>query len=809
MASRSPVWLASVSAAWHDVGMGTLRTAAGTRLPRHIARLRRLAAVLSGVLAVLAVGPASAAPHLDREREARWVPVGKAAKVLARGTFSSDESGIRLTAAAPERQSFWLLDGPSLGDGFLRFRLEGSRPRHVGLLVRASSKDGDARHVDGYQLAVRSGGLAWMRRDGGVLRELGAESRIRRLDRYGSLEIAIWMVGGHLVAEAFDGSSLRSLGSVSVSDRTYASGGAGWMLFARADAAVRLTAVWATSAASSGVGGAGAGSKDGGKAQGADAGVGPAGPYRFASLAKKRLATLPNELRRRLRVLEPVRGALDRVVVRTDRLTYERLWRLDVVSDALGVDTPFRYLAPQRLASPQVASRAVGLDGHYFGPEALEIALRALAARSPRAQLVAIGGSRQGRTLWALRIGGDPRRPAVLINGAHHGDELVSVTQTLDVATTLLDAAELDPELAAWARRLDIWIVPMVNPDGIETFIERSTYAGRKNGRDVDGDGVVAVDEGVDLNRNYPFRWGALGEVGSSTDPRSMYFRGDAPGSEPETQAVMRLVEATRPVASISYHTWGTVVLWPYTTDDVIDRDAELVRGVADAVAKAAPRQPNRRRFRTLKKIYPVDGVDQDWMRAATGAVALLIEGPGHNPRSESRLRAEVAAVRPTWRALLQRVAEGPIVRGKLRREGGAPAAVEVHIGPEDGRAERWPARCSDGRFARLLPESGRARLRLGAGAEAVEVNVQGAARVDRVVPANVTALGDCAVPGLCSVDARCLAGRGGTCVQPGPGRFCWIDGACVAATPEAPGCACRPDRDPMHRTTAAGGRCS
>lgn len=739
--------------------------------------------------------PAAAAPHLDPARETRWVPIAEGARTLARGTFVADAQGVALRAPAPERQSTWLLEGPTLGDGFLRVRLEGARPKHVGVLVRARARGGDARRVDGYHLAIRSDGIVWMRRDGGVLRELGASTTIRRLSKRRSLEVAVWLVGEHLVAEVFDGNSLASLGSVSVSDRAYASGGVGWMLFARTAPAVRLAAVWATPAT-----GPAPAPRTGAQAA-------PAGPYRFFALAKARVAGLPAELRRRMRLLEPVREASGKVLVRADRLTYERLWRLRVAQEAQELDTPFRYLAPERMASPQAAGRAVGLDGYYYDSASLEIALRALAARSPRATLVPIGGSRAGRTLWALRIGGDDRRPAVLLNGAHHGDELVSVTQTLDAAARILDAEAQDPELAGWTRRLDLWIVPLVNPDGVDTFVHRSTYAGRKNGRDSDGDGAVDVDEGVDLNRNYPFRWGALGEVGSSPDPRSMYYRGDIPGSEPETQAMMRLVEAIRPVASISYHTWGTVVLWPYTTAGVPDRDAALLQGVADRVAKAAPRQPNGRRFRVLENIYPVDGVDQDWFRAATGAVALLVEGPGHNPRSERRLRAEIEAVRPTWRSLLQRVAEGPIVRGRLRRADGKPASASVHVIGDAHGDERWPARCRDGRFARLLPEEGAATVVIGEGETAVRVAARGGGRVDRVLPDGIADLGDCPRAELCSVDARCLAARGG-CVAPGPGRFCWIDGGCMDAAPDTAGCACRPDRDPMHRTMPDGRRC-
>ena len=46
--------------------------------------------------------------------------------------------------------------------------------------------------------------------------------------------------------------------------------------------------------------------------------------------------------------------------------------------------------------------------------------------------------------------------------------------------------------------------------------------------------------DGVDLNRNFAYRWGWDNE-GSSPDPSSQTYRGPAPNSEPETRALDRL----------------------------------------------------------------------------------------------------------------------------------------------------------------------------------------------------------------------------------------------------------------------------
>lgn len=57
----------------------------------------------------------------------------------------------------------------------------------------------------------------------------------------------------------------------------------------------------------------------------------------------------------------------------------------------------------------------------------------------------------------------------------------------------------------------------------------------RKN-RNIDSQ-CNPLNGGVDLNRNYGYKWG-LDNEGSNPDPCSQSYRGKAPFSEPETQAM-------------------------------------------------------------------------------------------------------------------------------------------------------------------------------------------------------------------------------------------------------------------------------
>lgn len=126
------------------------------------------------------------------------------------------------------------------------------------------------------------------------------------------------------------------------------------------------------------------------------------------------------------------------------------------------------------------------------------------------------GRSVQGRPLHLVTIG-EPNAPVrVLVVGVIHGNE----TAGLGVVARLRSLPPIDG--------VRLLIVPSVNPDG------------RRGG-------TRGNATGVDLNRNFPYRWRSI--------PRgSRYYSGPRPLSEPESRAVRRLILRERPTLSIWYH---------------------------------------------------------------------------------------------------------------------------------------------------------------------------------------------------------------------------------------------------------------
>ncbi len=184
--------------------------------------------------------------------------------------------------------------------------------------------------------------------------------------------------------------------------------------------------------------------------------------------------------------------------------------------------------------------------------------------------------------------------PLILVGGVH-GDEPSSVE-------VVLDLVERWPEGAA-----PTWVVPALNPDGIAT--------GRKNS---------ARD--VDLNRNFPAR-------NFSSAHRPGYAPGEGPASEPETQALVELVDRCSP--------WGVVAVHaPFACINYDGPAASWAEAVAGACGWPARADIG----------YPTPGSLGSWLGVDLGLPVLTIELPA-GPLAAFRdpaLRAVGAAV--AWR---------------------------------------------------------------------------------------------------------------------------------------------------------------
>ena len=268
-------------------------------------------------------------------------------------------------------------------------------------------------------------------------------------------------------------------------------------------------------------------------------------------------------------VLAVYRGEVDAATVAADRRPRRRPPRAAARAGG-GHGRPLRRRGDPLGASRRRASRAPaaswrrrrrrrhagrrrspsGVFRPYSGPGGIQEELVAQAAAYPRiAELQVIGqtvqrpGHHRRAGHPATRAGprtAGARRPST--SAAQHAREWITPEMVRRLLDHILTGYGTDPDDHR-ARRTTTSCGSSRSPTPTATTSRSRTghRLWRKNLRDNDGDGVITPGDGVDLNRNYPTRWGYDNE-GSSPNPTSDTYRGPAPASEPETQAHRRAV---------------------------------------------------------------------------------------------------------------------------------------------------------------------------------------------------------------------------------------------------------------------------
>jgi hypothetical protein len=153
-----------------------------------------------------------------------------------------------------------------------------------------------------------------------------------------------------------------------------------------------------------------------------------------------------------------------------------------------------------------------------------------------------------------------------------------------------LERYATDAAIQRVVDKSELWFVLVANPDGYDYTFTEGNRLWRKNLRDNDGDGVITGLDGVDPNRNFPYRWGYDNE-GSSPSFGSETYRGTAPASEPETLALDGLMRRIGFAFQINYHSAAELLLygvgWQVATPTPDDLLYETLAG--DDVNPAVP----------------------------------------------------------------------------------------------------------------------------------------------------------------------------------------------------------------------------
>lgn len=261
----------------------------------------------------------------------------------------------------------------------------------------------------------------------------------------------------------------------------------------------------------------------------------------------------------------------------------------------------------------------------YHSAATLEQDMRELAEKHAEiAEFREIGRSVQDRPIVALRLGvRNASTTKLAFMGCHHAREWLAVEVPYLLAGFLLEESGTEP-VATWLSTSEIWVVPMVNPDGHE-HTRTADRLWRKNRRP-NADGSV----GVDPNRNYGYMWGTLNVNTSSHVPSDDTYVGPRAFSEPETRAVRDLIARELFSGVITYHSYSQLILYPwgYTSAPVGDLpDRARMKSLAEKMsARIAAVHGATYVAQRSSQLYPTAGDTTDWTYGEYGIPSFTIE---------------------------------------------------------------------------------------------------------------------------------------------------------------------------------------
>jgi g-D-glutamyl-meso-diaminopimelate peptidase len=279
-----------------------------------------------------------------------------------------------------------------------------------------------------------------------------------------------------------------------------------------------------------------------------------------------------------------------------------------------------------------------------YSYKVLQIDISALTARYPFLEVYTIGQSVLGRDLIGVRLGIGGKK--LFINGAHHSLEWITVVVLMKFIEdyckayakgTLLSYFDIN----RFFNELSIYIVPMVNPDGIDLVLNGLSYNNPNynnlliyNNNSINfSKNWQANNNGVDLNHNYDANFEEA-EVASAqigiTSPGPSRYGGQYPFSEPETRAISEFVLMNNFLLTLAYHSQGEIIFYNYLEQDITN-----LIPIAKLLATASGYKLER-----IENIGQYAGY-KDWFIKETKAPGYTIEvGKGVNPLPISQFDA-------------------------------------------------------------------------------------------------------------------------------------------------------------------------
>ena len=185
-----------------------------------------------------------------------------------------------------------------------------------------------------------------------------------------------------------------------------------------------------------------------------------------------------------------------------------------------------------------------------------------------------VGQSNEGRDIWCISIGSG--ESVAVFAAAFHALEHLS-------APSLLYFAKRYMEMTDYHDKLRVLIVPMVNPDGVEIAVRGISPKNNLHKDIITHTGILdfknvwqSNSRGVDINHNFNADWNRI-----CPSPSATKYGGPYPKSEPETRAIVNLLQKTEPELFIAFHSQGKEIYYDFN-----GMENQFSKANAEAVAK-------------------------------------------------------------------------------------------------------------------------------------------------------------------------------------------------------------------------------
>jgi len=323
------------------------------------------------------------------------------------------------------------------------------------------------------------------------------------------------------------------------------------------------------------------------------------------------------------------------------------------------------------------------LDPRYLTSDKVATNLNAIHSKYPEiTRVIEIGRSLEQRPILALVISTTPEisdskfheKPTVLVDGMHHAREVMTPEIVFDIGESILASVTSDRRALNIVQKMNVVLVPMLNVDG-NNRVWNDDSMWRKNAH-AEGSSVY----GVDINRNYPYNWNACDGSSGSKDDQD--YRGASAASEPETRALMMLADRIHPMASLSYHSYSELVLYPFGCSGQLTSENALIESLGKKMASLLPSDGGRGTYTPgtpWQILYAVDGDSMGYLYATFGALAYTFEVNQDFQPSYAIRQATVEKHRAAWQYFLG-VIQNRLATFEVRDGSGKPVSADLTL---------------------------------------------------------------------------------------------------------------------------------